>query len=313
MNNEITGQKDPGYSAKSEFIKRMSATIPAFDMEFFTQVENSGVENGVPYVRMLNGDILFGSTNVDLTYYKNIFNDNLRLFEEIGIKGEAFSAAFDALISYHHENCGQAQYIRKSSLIPPNSVVLDVGVRAGHFVAKAARLAGSGGMVIGVDATDFSEKFFGLHVRANNLTNTRFVRAAVGDEDGKTVTFFHGSENETFSGLYEETFDREGKPVVKRNAHTGSSEVVVRTIDSILDDLNVSRCDLVILQINGAEVLALQGMMETLARFRPKLFITAFQGLPNETQPADAIMEILAPYNYRLLFREDTDMICVPW
>jgi FkbM family methyltransferase len=301
-------------SVHNRCLAALLQTIPPHEAEFFLQIRDSGIMEGVPFIELRNGDVLFGNSNPDSTYYKDVFINHRRCFEDLGLRTEAFGAAFDAMISYWYENCDSI-FLKKSDFIRKNAVVLDIGVRGGHFVVKAARLAGTGGLVVAIDATEFSEARTALHVQRNSLSNVVFVRAIVGDQDGKATEFHYGSPNEAFSGVYSETFNTKGETIVDRRFHAGVFQGEMTTIDSIVGRLNLGRCDLVSMQINGAEVLALDGMRGTIERFAPALYITAFQQPSQVGVNRDAaamIGDILRPCGYELLFRQATDVVFVP-
>ncbi len=291
--------------------EKLSQIMPQFEAAFFAQIKESGVLEDVPYVKLCNGDILFGYSDPAASYYKGVFDTHASLFESIGLKRQCFGAAFDAMISYHYENC-DSWTIRKAHFVPRRGVVLDVGVRGSHFSVKASRLVVEEGKVVAIDATDFAERFTELHVRHNRLSNVRFVRAIVGDQDGKETDFFYGSSGETFSGIFGQTVDGNGKPIVYGNAHTGRFRGTMRTLDGITEDLGLNACDLVIMQINGGESLAIQGMDRVLQSFRPVLFITAFQKEPEGCDPVQAIKKLCSRYGYRVFSQQKASIILVP-
>ena len=290
----------------------LSKKLDTVDLELFAQICGSGVTNGVAWVKLLNGDTLFGYSRYQDTYYKDIFDSNRAAFEGLGLTTETFGAAFDAVLSYGYENCEFPRITRKSNFIPRDGVVLDVGVRAGHFLVKAARLAGPGGRVIGIDASDFSEQYCQRHIEANRLDNAQFVRALISDSDDLKVRFYHGSPGESLSGYYKETVGKDGRPIVSASHHTGSVEASTRTLDSIVVDLGLKRLDLVILQINGAEVAAIRGMIRILNDFRPTLFVTCYQRPPGGEEPAGAILGWVMDIGYEAVFHQGTEMVLRP-
>jgi FkbM family methyltransferase len=292
--------------------RELSRALDPLDLEFFAQICDSGVTDGLPWVKLLNGDILFGYSKYQDTYYKDVFDKHKKVFEGLGLQPATFGAAFDALLSYGYENCEFPRITRKSNFIPRGGVVLDVGVRAGHFLVKASRLAGPEGRVIGIDASDFSEQYCRRHIAANQCGNTEFVRALVSESDDIQTRFYHGSPGEAFSGYFRDTVGLTGKPVVSSTQHTGSFETTTRTLDSIVGGLGLKRCDLVVLQINGAEVAAVRGMIQILNNFRPTVFVTCYQRPPGGEEPAGAIQGWMMPIGYEPVFHQGTEMVLRP-
>ena len=282
------------------------------DLSLFAQICESGVTDGVPWIKLLNGDTLFGYSRYEQTYYRDTFDRHRKVFEGLGLTPATFGAAFDAVLSYAYENCEFPYITRKSNYIPKGGVVIDVGVRGGHFLVKASRLAGPNGRVIGIDPTEFAEQSCLRHFKANQCENAEFIRAPIGASDGLKVRFYHGSPGESLSGLYRETVGIDGRPVVAASHHTGSFETTTRTLDSVAVDLGLKRCDLVVLQINGGEVDAVRGMSRMLNDLRPTLFVTCYQRPPGGEEPAGAVLGWVGDIGYEPIFHQGTEMVLRP-
>ncbi|MDD5218574.1 MAG: FkbM family methyltransferase [Candidatus Omnitrophica bacterium] len=310
--NGQTGHAARGHSSAQGhdyFLQKLSQLLPPFEISFFLQIKSSGTISGEPYVELYDGSILFGASKAGETYYGPIFEQHAGAFESIGLKREAFGAAFDAMISYHYENV--SSYLKKSFFIRPDSGVFDIGVRGGQFLVKASRLTGPRGQVIAVDGTSYCRDRVALHQKYNHLSNVRFVEAVVGDQNNKETVFYtdFGVREEAFSGIYRETYDKNGQAVVKKEHHRGSFPARMKTLDAIVGDLNLDRCDLVILQINGAEVLAVQGMGQTLRRFRPLLFITCYHQDGRSGDSLEGILAFVKAYDYEMISHAGSELI----
>ncbi len=290
--------------------QKLSQILPQFQAAFFAQIRDSGLLENIPYIKLFNGDILFGYSDPTKIYFQSVFEAHGPLFQSIGLKPECFGAAFDALISYHHENC-DTWTIRKSHFIPRGGIIFDVGVRGGHFAVKASRLVGQQGLVVAIDATDFARRYTDLHVRQNKLSNVKFVQAIVGDQQGKETEFFHGSSGETFSGIMGHTVDQEGKVVVDATCHSGVFHGTMRTLDGIAESLGLTACDLVIMQINGGEKVAIQGMDHLLGTYKPVLFITAFQRELGGIDPREEIKKMCSRFGYRIFGEQKASVILI--
>lgn len=304
----MPGRADPAGSAAAA-ISALRSILGPKDVEFFAQIRASGTIEGLPFVRLWNGDVLLGYTDPRKTYYRELFERYGDLFMALGLGPEAHGAAFDALRSYHYEN---SDSIAKSAFVRPGSVVIDVGVRGGHFAVKASRLAGDHGVVVCVDPTAFSMECIAAHIRHNGLRNVRFVRALVADVEGRELEFHHGSEGETFSGIFRETIDDTGAKVVEATHHHGVWHLHARTIDGILEEQKLSRTDLLVMQINGGEVLAIRGAERCLANHRPVLFITCFQRPNGGASPKEGVVAFAHARGYRTLVADQSDVILVP-
>ena len=131
-------------------------------------------------------------------------------------------------------------------------VVLDVGAGAGEDVLAMSELVGPEGRVIAVEAHPATFERLSEFCRLNRLTNVQTVHAAVADADG--LLHIDGGSHR---GGY-------------LSARLGSEGVAVpaTTLDALVRRLGLPRVDLLKMNIEGAERLALKGMPDTLRRTR---------------------------------------------
>src|SRR5262249_15920205 len=91
------------------------------------------------------------------------------------------------------------------------------------------------------------------------------------------------------------------------NAHAesrGIAKVRTLSLDEIVESRNLPTCDLVRMDIEGYEVVAIEGMRRTLARHHPKLFIE----LHGNIVGSEAILKLvddLAAQGYRFAYAVD--------
>jgi hypothetical protein len=80
-----------------------------------------------------------------------------------------------------------------------------------------------------------------------------------------------------------------------RNAHP-ALEVTLTTIDKLVAELGLPRVDFIKMDIEGAEVRALNGARNTIARFKPRMAITAEHNPNDERDIPDAVRRIRPDY-----------------
>ncbi len=136
------------------------------------------------------------------------------------------------------------------------SVVFDLGGNVGYYALLASVLTGPTGRVFTFEPLPRNLGFLQAHLRINRIGNVTVLEAAVADRSG-TASFGEGTS--TSKGH----IDPQGA-------------ITVRTVS--LDDLigrgELPRPDLLKIDIEGGEFLALQGAKETLAGARPTLFLS---------------------------------------
>jgi FkbM family methyltransferase len=133
-------------------------------------------------------------------------------------------------------------------------VIVDVGAGIGTDTLGFSRSVGPTGKVFAVEA--HPETFAKLEAtcRANRLDNVIKIHAAVSNDAG-TLTLSDGTNDvENF---------------VDPNAPAGSGhQVAANKLDTMLAPYNLQRVDLLKMNIEGAERLAIGGMDETIAKTR---------------------------------------------
>jgi FkbM family methyltransferase len=124
-------------------------------------------------------------------------------------------------------------------------VVFDVGAGWGTETVTLSRLVGPGGRVIAVEAHPWTCELLRRTCDENGLDNVTVVQAALADEVGELAIS-----------------DVEDERNISNTVMDGSGDHVVPalTLDALLDQVDVDRIDLLKMNIEGAERLAVQGM-----------------------------------------------------
>ena len=132
------------------------------------------------------------------------------------------------------------------------ATVVDIGANVGLYTSIAAAQVGRGGTVIAIEPHPESYQYLEKTVRGNNLTQVRTFRIAAGDST-RTVSLFLTAGNKADSRIYDDTGQRQKilTPMVD--------------LDRLLADNEITKVDVIKIDIQGAEALALRGMSRTLA------------------------------------------------
>jgi len=297
-------------SKSSSIVSTLVPHIGSNDMAFFLQIKSSGIKNAKPFIQLFNGNVFFGKRSQFNELYGRVFKKFGHLFNDIGIKTECFGAAYDALSFYHYENCHPL--IQRSSYVKAGDTVLDIGCRLGHLAVKLSPLVGSSGNILCVDATSWARQHIDLVIKYNNLSNVSFFEAAVGSTDGEVRKFYSGSDNETYSSLFAETNDAQGNKCVTKDMNTVCTEVKTVSIDGIVRKFNIKQLGLISLQINGAEVDAIKGSLETLRTLKPVVYATVFQQSDSCSDPKGKFAETMQAVDYILYFEGEEEVVYKP-
>jgi FkbM family methyltransferase len=180
------------------------------------------------------------------------------------------------------------------ALIQPGQTFVDVGAHWGYFTLIASQKVGPTGRVVSIEADPRLFHTLSRNVRGNELTQVDPIRIAAAAEAGHLQ----------MSG-YRERDDNWG---ISRLIGSGGSiddpnvfEVSTDSIDSLLDQRNIGQVDVLKMDIEGAEALALRGMEKGLRAGRYKLMIVELHPsvLQDFGSSVGAISRFLADCGYR--------------
>ncbi len=147
------------------------------------------------------------------------------------------------------------------SLLPEGGGFLDVGAHVGHW---SLRLAQKASAVLAVEANPDAASALRRNIALNDVQNVFVVEMAAWDYE---TTLNLDDPNGQTAGGSTTTRPITGASNVERTA------VPAHKLDDVLSDID--RVDLVKLDVEGADLHALRGMRELLAKHRPTLFIEA--------------------------------------
>ena len=158
------------------------------------------------------------------------------------------------------------------TLLSPAMTFVDVGANQGEFSLFAAKRLTSGHVFA---FEPMSEMFRRLNrnVEANSFSNVTTVQKGLWDDVADRViymsadAFDDGTRHEGLGTLFPDT---------KRQA--AIETIHTTTMDAFVGEREVSRVDVIKIDIEGAELRALQGASETVARFRPTILVEADRG-----------------------------------
>ena len=139
--------------------------------------------------------------------------------------------------------------------------VIDCGVYLGEFSLLAAYKAGKNASIIGIEAgTVILEKLnFNLEKNDKYKKNIIIINNAVWHKNNLILRFNENNE------LWNSSISKDG-----------NTNVMTKTIDSVIDELNISKVNFIKMDIEGAELNALLGAKNTLLKYKPKLAITIY-------------------------------------
>jgi len=137
-------------------------------------------------------------------------------------------------------------------LLAPGAVVYDIGANVGYFTLLAAQMVGASGHVYAFEPNPAVLPQLRNNIAINALDNVTVLPVALSDTEGRATFYAVGGANSGTSSLRAE---------VGENIEV---EVEVVRMDTLVQAQGLRPPDVVKMDIEGAECLALAGMGRTL-------------------------------------------------
>jgi FkbM family methyltransferase len=175
--------------------------------------------------------------------------------------------------SYEMDKC-----IRFAKAVPAGGVIYDLGGNVGYYTLISAIRAGEHGKVFVFEPLPRNLGFLKRHLALNRIGNVTVVEAAVSNRSG-TVRF-----------------EEDASTSKGRIGAGGTLEVGSISLDDWIDQGRLPAPDLLKVDIEGAELLALEGARRMLAAVHPPIFLSTHSGKVHKE-----CMAFLESLSYRLI------------
>lgn len=176
-----------------------------------------------------------------------------------------------------------------ASAIAPGTCIYDIGANVGIFTLLASVRTGPAGKVYAFEPFPRNARYLRRHIELNQLQNCCVMEVAASDTDG----------TQRLSTAFEYS--------MIRFAPDGDLAVSCVTLDScIYGEKKLRPPNVVKMDVEGAEVLVLQGAARALSEYHPALFIE-IHGTAQHRECRD----LLASKGYRL--KEEYGRITATW
>lgn len=138
-------------------------------------------------------------------------------------------------------------------ILKPEMVVVDVGVNKGYFSLLSARLVGEKGRVLSFEPDPTNCEWIKKSIAENGYKSIKLFPMGLSDENGE-FDFYVGKKSGQGSLLFNE------KDAVS------STPIKVKTVplDSVLKDENVSKVNLMKIDVQGADLKVIKGSLNAL-------------------------------------------------
>jgi len=190
-----------------------------------------------------------------------------RMLEWLFPRGVAVRLASGDRVRLHPRLLGMKPEAYESELVnilvsqvKQGATVLDVGAHVGLHTLMFSQRAGVEGHVLAIEASPANAGLLCKHLDWNDCRNVRLVEAAIGDREGDVAFTFRLDPTDPGGFANSLAYDIGGETTMVR----------MTTIDTLCTGCDL---DLIKIDIEGAEFLALRGSYKTLMRSDPILVV----------------------------------------
>jgi FkbM family methyltransferase len=181
-----------------------------------------------------------------------------------------------------------------STILSPGMTLVDVGANWGYFTLLAASLVGPTGRVLSLEPDPRLYAALTFNIKLNALATVTALPTAAAERRGVLTLagFDETQDNWGLSRLVDPTWVGAGGP---------RFDVAADSLDALLDEQEVDRVDLVKIDVEGAETIALRGMRRGLERQRYRHVILELHPtiLADLGDGARGVLDTLAGAGYR--------------
>lgn len=214
------------------------------------------------------------------------------------LRGMVFRTGAITGLSGWYSGTERAHQRSFENVVRSGDVVMDAGANWGLHTLYLSRLVGKNGLVIAIEPFPPAFDELQWHIRANGCLNIRVLSCALGKANGEAP--FTPGESASTGGL----------SAVRTEIPRQRTEisVVVRTLDSVVEELGIEHLRLVKIDVEGAEAEVLSGACRVMERWRPHFVIDLHTPM-QDVLVANTLVE--RGYRLRrlkgpLIFRTDT-------
>ncbi len=177
-------------------------------------------------------------------------------------------------------------------------IVVDGGAHTGTTAVYFRKLVGSVGKVYAFEPLPDSFSMLSNNIQRLGFDNIILTKAALAEVEGTL------------------TFQQQKNSASSRLDLAGNLEVAAITIDAFVEKNNLERIDFIKLDIEGAELGALDGATQTIRRCHPKMALSLYHNPSDFIEIPDKVLAIKPEYRFYLKHNScsyaETVLFCLP-
>ena len=190
---------------------------------------------------------------------------------------------------------------RIEGALAPGGTFIDVGAHIGYYSLKAAKLVGDSGTVITVEPNPVTLDVLRQNILDSQASAVELFPVACSDTDAELELFHPARSNTGVASLSASNAGLAGQV-------EESYRVQARPLDSIVADINPAAVNAIKIDVEGAEMLVLQGARRTLTAYDPVVIVEVIERqLDDMGTSADELVGFLADLGYQKIAAENSN------
>ncbi len=243
------------------------------------EIEETGNDEQGIYVKLKNGKYFYG-TPTRQKQQKYYYFLPKRLKEKIQFS--SFQTVYDIIIRYIERGLRLGGPKKEMYYtIKKGDVIAEMGAFMGYYTMYLSEKVGTSGKIVAIEPIPDNIEFLEKNIKKNNLKNVTIIPKGVWKEKSKS-TFFKKQD------------DHQSASLVLNTENKNKFVVDVDSLDNILFNANVNHVDFMIIQLNGVEYEALEG----LTKIKPKNISIAARYNNDNVKTSEKIKVLLEQRNY---------------
>jgi FkbM family methyltransferase len=170
--------------------------------------------------------------------------------------------------------------------LSPGATFIDVGAHIGYYSLQASRVVGASGHILAIEPNPQTLPKLRDNIAANNDRTISVWPVACAESESTLQLYAAPRGNTGESSLSKENASHAGAP-------SAVYSVAARPLDAIVAEANLSRVDVIKIDVEGAEFQVLKGAAQTIARYHPVLIIEL---VPDQLKAMGATVEEVAAF-----------------
>ncbi|MGY5142912.1 MAG: FkbM family methyltransferase [Candidatus Nitrosopumilus sp. bin_32a] len=184
--------------------------------------------------------------------------------------------------------------------LKPGMVCMDVGSNIGYYVCLESKIIGKEGKIIAIEPSPLNFKYLQKNVELQEKSNIELYNFACGDKDGE-INFSVSNRSNWSRVVSDDLVDAPPDAIIE------TVTIPIKKIDSFIDEKLIDKLDFVRMDVEGYEKNILQGMKQSLQKFKPLIQLEMHLFIMGE-DATGSLFDFFSDLGYRVSYYVPREM-----